>query len=216
MYSTLISGLFGLLGVIIGAVITVFGQYVIDQKKQRKSARYLAIKVSSILESFADECVLVVQDNGIPSGTHPHPEVLVPEVTTPSIDLESLQVDWLSIDKDLAYQILNMPNLLKKAEEMIVFTLDFGAAGPPDYKEYFWERQIQFGEIGAKALEASESLRRINKLPPAEYPDKDWNPIEFLNERKQVALKKKTKEETRQHEAWKSRKEKASTSEGAT
>ena len=63
--------------------------------------------------------------------------------------------------------------------------IDFEAeqAGPPDYEEFFEERQVQFAELGLAAAELADELRRLVKLPGPKQSGK-WNPVAAMQTRR--------------------------------
>ncbi|MET0026462.1 MAG: hypothetical protein ABW101_02400 [Candidatus Thiodiazotropha sp.] len=56
--------LVGLLGVIVGALITGISEYITNKISRRKRGEYLAIRVVAILDNFVSHCVHAVNDLG--------------------------------------------------------------------------------------------------------------------------------------------------------
>ena len=62
------SAIFGLVGVVIGGLLTVAKEWWFHNRKNRKDSEYLAIQVSCELEWYVARCSDVVQDDGLCDG----------------------------------------------------------------------------------------------------------------------------------------------------
>lgn len=71
------------------------------------------------------------------------------------------------------YQLLSLPNEAWEAEKAIQNVVEF-EAGPPDYEEYFEERQLRYALLGLKAHELASQLRRKYKIPARKF--EGWTP----------------------------------------
>ena len=171
--------LIGLLGVIVGASITAVREHWASKASAKKSAEYLAIRVVSILDGFAEKCADVVGDDGLSQGQVGPDGCRSVQVPTPEFSVENLDVDWKSIPSDLMYEILSLPNCVSAANQKISNVWEY-VADPPDYEELFEERQIQYGELGLKAASLSDELRKLYGIPTREY--RDWNPVKHMAE----------------------------------
>lgn len=175
----MLEALIGLLGVIVGASITAVREHWASKASTQKSAEYLAIRVVSVLDGFAEKCAYVVGDDGLSHGQRGPDGCRSVQVSTPEFSVESLDVDWKSIPSNLMYEILSLPNRVSAADQKIGGVREY-AAHPPDYEELFEERQIQYGALGLKAASISDELRKLYGIPAREY--RDWNPVEYLAE----------------------------------
>lgn len=175
----MLEALIGLLGVVVGASITAAREHWASKASVQKNAEYLAIRVVSVLDGFAEKCADVVGDDGLSCGQRGQDGCRSVQVSTPDSSVESLDVDWKSIPSNLMYEILTLPNRVSAANKNIAGVWEF-AADPPDYSEFFEERQIQYGELGLKAASLSDELRKLYGIPARKY--RDWNPVEYLSE----------------------------------
>jgi hypothetical protein len=184
------TAIISLFGVIIGACLTFAGTIYVNHLNRSKDAKYLAIRISCLLDRFVDGCVEVVQDDGIPDFEGRYPECMVPNSTHPSLELDSVDVDWRSISANLTYQILNLPSLIESANGDIHAITEYDIASAPDYSEYFWERQIQYSKLGKVADNLSKKLREQYSLPKREYGE--WDPIGAMMKKGTEAIDKRT------------------------
>lgn len=174
--------IYGLVGIFMGAILAMAREFFADWIKRKKNARYLAIRVSCILDRFIYGCVEVVQDDGLCHGQRNNDDCLEVQVKTPILEFDSLSLEWESLSSDLLYEVINFPNNIKHADSSI-FSVGEYIAHPPDYEEYFEERQVKYAEFGLKAFELSEKLQIKYSLPKREY--QPWDPLEILRKRKQ-------------------------------
>ncbi|MEN8722552.1 MAG: hypothetical protein ABF335_06660 [Alphaproteobacteria bacterium] len=119
----------GFLGVIVGGLIGIAGQLGNNWSNRRKSAKFLAIRIICLLDTYAQLCVDVVQDDGSvyggPAGYTPHgQEIYEPQVDAPAAPAYSEDIDWQSIPADLAYQLLEFPNTVWETERYVSAVAD--------------------------------------------------------------------------------------------
>jgi hypothetical protein len=158
--------LIGLLGVIIGAFVTIGWDSIQALWTRKKQRVYLAARVICILEDFIVGCTSVVKDDGEPD----QDDCLHTQVPLPEINFTSLDVDWKVLPAGLMFEILSLPSKGAEAKRVIDATF-FYAASPPDNKEGFDERHQQYSELGLIACNLSIKLRSKFKLPQSEYED---------------------------------------------
>ena len=182
--------IYGLVGIFIGAILAMAREFFADWIKRKKNAKYLAIRVSCILDRFIYGCVEVVQDDGLCCGQRNNEDCREVQVKTPILEFDSLSLEWESLSSDLLYEVINFPNNIKHADSSI-FSVGEYIAYPPDYEEYFEERQIKYAELGLEAFELSEKLQIKYSLPKREY--QPWNPLEILRKKKQQIKKAESK-----------------------
>ena len=162
------TALIGLLGIFLGAVLTILRELWVNERKRQKQAEYLAIRISCTLDLFVDGCIAVARDNGIDETEDPRligevcREVQVPE---PKLELHSMDVDWKALPPELMYHILAFPNDIASARQLIDRAWKHPACSPPDYDVYFEERQYQYAQLGMTAHTLSERLREDYREP---------------------------------------------------
>lgn len=113
----MLEALIGLLGVIVGASITVAREYWVAKTSRRKDAEYLAIRVITLLDGFAEKCADVVGDDGLIHGQTGPDGRRSPQASTPDCTVESLDVNWKSIPSNIMYEILSLPNQVSMADQ---------------------------------------------------------------------------------------------------
>ena len=167
----------GLIGVFLGAALSITRELWLDYRSQKKKAEYLAILVACILDRYVDGCVSVVSDNGLTN----QDGITVTQVTTPDLDLNSIDVDWQSLPSDLMYEILSFPNLIEEANHKISSVAEY-VASPPDFEEVYEERHYEYAILGIKAAQLAEKFRQTYSLPIRDF--NSWNPIEYMKQKK--------------------------------
>ena len=166
----------GLIGVVLGACLTLLKEWLFQCIKNKKEYEYLSIRISCMLDSFIAGCANVVQDDGTSHGQYDPDGYAKIQVETPSFDPESIEVEWKSLPAKLMYEILNFPNEVETANQIINSTFEYD--DPPEYGEGFQERQYQYAHLGIKAYKLATKLRNLSKLPQKEFIK--WNPIEHM------------------------------------
>lgn len=172
----LISAFSGLVGVIVGTVLPWFR----DERNNKRRARYLAIRVVCILDEFLEKCTNVVGDDGLCYGQRDAAGCLQAQIAQPNGLPFPDDVDWKSIDHGLMYRILALPSRIEADNRVIAFFWDI--SGPPDFDEYFEERQYRYACLGLNAAELAQALRRTYGIPAPEYGR--WDPVEALTAEK--------------------------------
>ena len=183
--------LIGLLGVILGAILAVAKEVWVDHRSKKKKAQYLAVRVAFLLDKFVSNSIEVVGDDGEMYGRDEQGCIRL-NTTLPEIDFLSLEVDWQALPFELMYEILNFPALVDEANGMISSVFEF-VAHPPDYDEGVEERQIQYAELGLKAIDLENKIRSKYGMPKRAY--NEWSPIEHLSVKRGQILKLRKKRE---------------------
>ena len=174
------SAVFGLIGVLVGAIVTGFKEWWFLYRKNKKDAEYLAIQVSCQLERFIAGCAGVAGDDGLCEGQTDKDGYSSIQVESPTLDLNDLKVEWKALPANLMHSILHFPY---KAELVAQKTMyDFNHASPPDYSEAFEERQLQYSILGIDASGLVAQLLKHAAL--SEAKPNEWNPIAFMREQK--------------------------------
>jgi hypothetical protein len=181
MNEAIVSGIFGFIGVIVGASISWLKESFNEHSQRSRNARYLAVRVICILDEFVDVCLNVALDNGEPTWNPSNGEescgvrVQAPQELNFPNDL-----DWKSIDSKLMYEILKLPNQLSVTNRNI-----YEASDPvtlPDTDATFEARWEGYSNLGQTATRLVTKLRKTYKLPPPDLTD--FNPQQIFEERK--------------------------------
>lgn len=178
--TVLAPAIFGLLGVFVGAVLATLKELWFGYRNDGKNARYLAVQVVGQLDRYVFACSEVVTDNGLSQGQRDAQGFLVAQVQTPKFNPESLNVEWRSIPVDLMYEILDLPYKAEVAAHIIEGASE--NSNPPDFDDFFEERQLQYSELGLQAAAIANRLRKLAKLP--ERSVAHWDPIEWMKKYK--------------------------------
>jgi hypothetical protein len=188
------AAIFGLLGVALGAVLTLFREWWFQSRKDRKDAEYLAVVVSCALDTYAARCADVVADDGLSYGQPDEDGYHRVQVDAPVFTPDTLNVEWKSLPAKLMYRILDLPNQATEASHKVDGAFEY-AATPPDFGEGFEERHMQYASLGLQAAELAKELRKRTGLPQRAYDQ--WNPIEFMSERKAEIFARRAERERR-------------------
>ncbi|HEY8084510.1 MAG TPA: hypothetical protein VIE69_02775 [Methylophilaceae bacterium] len=182
------AAIFGLIGVALGSLLSIFKDWLFQRTKNRKDAEYLSIRVSCTLEEYVARCAEVVADDGLYHGQPDENGYSYTQVLPPRFEPESLTVEWKSLPANLMYEILDFPYKAEVASQYVASA--FENAIPPDFDEGFEERQFQFASLGITASKLAAKLRDYVELPSRNSID--WNPISFMEERKSaIELRRK-------------------------
>jgi len=175
------SAIFGLVGVALGALLTVVKEWWFQIRKNQKDAEYLAIRVSCELERYVARCAQVVGDDGLDHGQTDEHGYHAVQAEAPKFDPMSFMVEWKSLPTTLMYEILDFPFKADIADRAVSNTFNY-AADPPDYYEGFEERQFQYAALGIAASQLVNKLRKHGKLPSRTVGD--WDPVRYMEEQK--------------------------------
>jgi hypothetical protein len=156
-------GVFALLGVILGSSLSLFKDWWLARMSSRRKARYLAIRVVCILDDFLNSCEEVVADDGLCMGQRNAEGYLEPQVKMPQPPIFPVDLDWQAIDHSLMYKILSFPTQVEDGRRSAHAWGEI--ACPPDYEEYFEERQLQFAKLGLIAVQLTVNLRKAYGIP---------------------------------------------------
>ena len=175
----------GLVGVALGVLLGILKDWIFQRAKRKKEYEYLAIKVVCELDRFVYRCVDVAHDDGTVYGQYDKDGSARIQVTPPEFNPNDLDVDWRSLPSNLMYEILNLPNKIEVANEIISSVFEH-VAGGPYYEEGFEARQLHYSELGLLAMNLAVTLRKYAGLPAFETPE-NWNPSELLyNKKRQI------------------------------
>ncbi len=179
------AAIIGLLGVILGSLLTSFKDLVAHFFTRRGNGRYAAVRIIAVLDEYAQKCVSVVADDGTcegrPAGrTSQGEEYYDAQVASPEPPVFAADIDWRSISFKLMYRILSLPNTSRETNRFIASSAEHSF--PPDYDEFFSARQEGYAHLGLEALDLVRELRKEFHLPAAstQFWDWGWDSKEFL------------------------------------
>lgn len=187
--SGMIEAIFGLVGVIVGGLLTIAKDGVTSWRRRKEEGSYSAIRLICILNEYADHCVDVVQDDGtsqgMPAGrTESGEEYYFAQVPQPTPPVYPNDIAWRSLPETLMHQILGLPNKARTTDRYIDGISEY-VATPPEYSEFFDARQEGYAKLGHDALSLVEQLAtrfRITATHKAELGD-GWDPKALLAEK---------------------------------
>lgn len=172
---------FGLIGVVLGVLLTVAKEFWFQSRKNKKDAEYLAIQIACMLERYVIGCAEVARDDGLYHGQPDSDGYSRIRVSVPKFEPESIEVEWKSLPAHLMYEVLSLPNEIEIANSRIDAVFDCVAL-PPELEEGFEERQYQYALLGIKASKLASMLRKHANLP--ERMSSDWDPVKIMEEQK--------------------------------
>lgn len=178
--------LFGLIGVVIGAFLTIAKESFFRYQQTKKDAALLSIKVSCELLRFSGKCAEVVGDHGEPDAHG----CFSPRTSVPDFKPESMSVEWKSLPDKLMLDVLDLPFKIEQAKDEISNVAEY-VAGPPDYSEWYEERQLRYAILGLAALDLAVRLRDHAGLQLNEK--KDYYPKRYLEEKKALIEQARSK-----------------------
>lgn len=148
----------GLTGAIATQVLAWWREARRERALTMRDARYLALRLSIILEHFAISCANVIEKNKLHWDTEGHlgsKHNIIPALP----DLPN-DADWKALDPELASRALAVPNELRLAAQSLSFTADVS-----DDEDVIYHFDEQTGLHGGRALELAKDLRRVYSLP---------------------------------------------------
>ena len=175
------SAIFGLVGVLLGAVLTVAREWWFQRRRERKDAEFLSVQVLGQLDRYVAACANVVADDGLSEGQPDEHGYRRTQVSPPKFEPELLKVEWKALPLTLMYEILDLPYRAEIASHSVSAAFEY-AAMPPDFEEGFEERQFQYAVLGLDAARLAEKLRQHAGLPAR--TGGAWDPVAHMAERK--------------------------------
>jgi len=127
--------------------------------KKQEEIHSLCAQVAFALEEYATNCLDVSHD----AGTEDCYGDTIIRVQLPTLDFQAIKPDWLLLSSPLRYRMFELPESIKYANGYLANSLDNDS--PPDYSEFFRDRQEQYVALGATAGELARDLRRYARLP---------------------------------------------------
>ena len=195
------TAIIGLVGVVIGSVLTSFKDLVAHFFTRRGNGRYAAVLIIAVLDEYAQKCVSVVADDGTcegrPAGrTDQSEEYYDPQVASPQPPAFPNDIDWRSISFKLMYRILSLPNTSRETDRYISASAEHSF--PPDYGEVFDARQEGYAHLGLEAVDLVGELRKEFGLPEASaiFWDWGWDSKKFLQTKLNEIQSRRQKDRT--------------------
>ncbi|HBH47634.1 MAG TPA: hypothetical protein DDX98_03290 [Bacteroidales bacterium] len=158
------TAIIGLLGVVIGSFLSMGKDWWFEYRRRCKNIEYLSIHVVCMLDRFVNDCVTVVQDDGLVNGQYDSDGCRSPHASLPKFNPQSIDVEWKSLPASLMYDILSFPNEIEESDAIISSVIEY-ESNPPDFAEIFDERHYQYSILGLIAAKLALILRKLGKIP---------------------------------------------------
>lgn len=171
-------GGFVLLGVVLTLIVTLLKEWRMDSIKKKRERDFISIHLIFMLDNFTFACANVVNDDGFYMGQRDKNGHLKAQVAQPDVETEKIPGDWKSLDAPMIYDIHKLGIQKINADDKIKGSYDY-VANPPDYDEYFEERQYQYCLLGKESDRLATKLRQESGMPPREWGE--FNPIDVIS-----------------------------------
>ncbi|MCJ9720797.1 hypothetical protein MOV66_10260 [Agrobacterium sp. SHOUNA12C] len=177
IWSTIIPGLVvALIGGVTIWGLTWLKEVTMAKRNRHTEAEVLAFSLASELDRLVSACYEVVCDEREEDRDTGYTE---PTVDTPKLAWGD-DLKWSSFPKSLHYRIRALPNKIDAAVKSCAAEAEYGD-GPPDFYDYFRERELRFSWIG---LEASALRFELSKNYGVEYLNRgSWDPDDTFKEK---------------------------------
>lgn len=187
VWSTILTGLTtALVAGIVLFLLNWLREYLTARWKRHSEAEVLAFSLATQLDRLISDCTDVVDD---PLTSDPETGYAEATVRSPSLVFAET-LPWAVFDKRLQYRIRSLPNKIDAAIRSCSNIGEYGD-GPPDYDDYFEERQLRFCWIGLEACLLTEELAAkfgVEILDRGEWePEENFkSTISKIDERRKV------------------------------
>lgn len=192
-------GIFGLAGVVLGLLFQWVQQAWTQRRERAANARYLAIRVACVLDKYIEDCLTVTFDDGYsegrPAGKDGYAQA---QIAAPAAPIFPGDADWKSINHELMYRLLALPRDVEIANHAIDAAAEHST--PPDYSDFFEERQFQYAKLGLSAFDITKDIRRIYAIPPR--PTGEWSVAERLAEQLKKIDDRRREYSQKQKQLW--------------
>lgn len=175
----MVTAIFGLLGVIVGSILTLAREWYFHRQKNKKELEYLVVIVSCTLDAYVQQCADVVADDGLYQGQPDQEGFHRIQTDTPKFEPLELSVEWKALPAELMYSILRLPNRANSAQSMVDSAFDH-CATPPDFSEGFEERSFQYAQLGLTAAALAERLRKVARITAPRVAG--WDPVYYMKD----------------------------------
>lgn len=166
--------LIGLAGVLVGAAITSFKDWLLHRTSRSDAGRYLSALLISKLDKLSIDCSHLAGD----CGEQGEDGYYYAEYEKPSFVLPSEKADWISLAPAVQLAALNLPYRLESIAASV--SHEFLNDSPPDFPSAFQQRRYLYARLGIETSRLSDELRREFGFPRSNAFD--WNPVPFLEE----------------------------------
>jgi len=197
----------GFVGVLVGVIATVGKDLVSYWTVKRKAGRFAAVRLVCVLDQYVEKCVEVVGDDGTaygqPAGrTEGGEEYYAAQVRLPDPPAFPDDIDWTSINPELMYRALALPNLASVTDRFIGAVSEHSF--PPDYSEMFQARWEGYADLGLEAASITAALRSRFDLPKSsiEIGNPDWDSVGFLQKTKNDAVRARKAQRAMNAKMW--------------
>jgi hypothetical protein len=156
---------------VVAATLTVGLNWLVARRtehaKLERDARYLAIRVSVVLERFALDCAEFAGDNDLhrrsdgAAGQH--------RASVPSIAAYPTDADWKALPQDLLAECLSLPTEIEQTSRGIDFVSDVA----PDDAPAACDEAC--AALGLRALDLAKRLRGRYGFPPLKSSDSEYD-----------------------------------------
>lgn len=168
IFSALIGGASGIICAIITARMTNNANRKRAEQTKTVNAAYLTSQIAPALRDYAAMCFAVSHDDGYAEGRPAGKNGMAQATVTPTAFKPSdFTVDWQSLPSDLMVEILTFQEHARI--EASALDDEYGYHDPPDFEEFFLDRQHVYTRLGIKALRLAERLYDHTKLNPHEH-----------------------------------------------
>ncbi|WP_269791678.1 hypothetical protein [Stenotrophomonas sp. Iso1] len=174
---TVTPAIIGLIGVGVGGALTTWRERSTEKRIEIKDAALLAAVIGGELDGFIAACNEVVQDDG---ETNPDTGFWEETTATPTFDPSKYDVEWRSIHEKIMFDIHDLPYQISFSNGAIRAVGEHDS--PPDFSDWFQERQYQYARLGLHCLDILERLRGSAKLVPRPKTY-EWNPRQIFQDK---------------------------------
>ena len=147
MSEEITGGALAIAGVIIGGILSHINDYINKKRDKSERARHLAVRIIIYLEELIHECANCIFEEKLDSDDGPYRSFNTPTVP------ELPDVDWNSIDENLAFSILSIPNKAKFAKSSV-----YDLWQVADSDAAIEERDFHFIQMSIEAISIIEDL----------------------------------------------------------
>lgn len=156
--------------------------------KKRDEIHQLSTSLAFGLEHYASQCYDVAHDDGIPGADG----CMQIDIPTPKLGLQPSTADLLLLSDKLRYRLAELQARIVRANEFLAYSAS--EATPPDYGEFFWDRQRQYIKLGVTSLQLAMDMRQYGKLPGDDHASKL---LRLANERMEQLAAQETPRQAR-------------------
>ena len=173
---TLVVAAIGLVGVIVGAVIAIVGQWLIQRRIERQERAFITSNLVAALDQLVIDCARAAFDDGLSEGHPDENGYHRMQVSDPEFTLTANQANLRYLDGDTTYKVLIIPHRIKSISHSV--SCQWEHDDPPDFSATFETRQHSFAQLGIDIARLSDQIRQEHRIP--NRPNEIWNPAPDL------------------------------------